>query len=112
MPDHSKPPEFGKRNRPERAQRPAPPMEPVPARKRSAAITLAVIGAGTVGLLALANSTQCRPGDPNQPQAGCQSSSRSGSYYFGNSSSPSSTSTVARGGFGKTGAAISSHAGS
>jgi hypothetical protein len=68
--------------------------------KRSAAITLLLVGTGGLAVYAAAGSS-CRADDWNQSQD-CRS--RSGSIHFSGSAS-SDQSSVERRGFGKTGAA-------
>jgi hypothetical protein len=109
-------PDFGrksngfKRPRPEIMDQSPTGMRQV---KRTAAMTVALAGAGAVGLYLVTRESNCRPNDPNLPPS-C-SSSRSGSSSGGASSYNSGTSsnqgTVSRGGFGHTGAGISGHAG-
>jgi hypothetical protein len=79
--------------------------------KRTAAMTLALAGAGAVGLYLATREGNCRPNDPNLPPS-CSSSRSSSSGGSSLSSSTSSNQgTVARGGFGHTGAGIAGHAG-
>jgi hypothetical protein len=121
MPDKrghaSKPPSkapFGKLNRAEPAHGSALSTSPTPARKRSAMIALVALGTGAVGLLAVANAKRCQPADPTQPPATCRTSSGgSGGFgsYSGSSSSRSASTTVERGGFGRTGASLFGRAG-
>lgn len=76
--------------------------------KRSTAVTLAVLGAGAAALVAASQSRTCRDSQGNE--VSCRSGSGgSGGWHStsGSGSSSSSQTTVARGGFGATGASAS-----